>query len=235
MSYILFVDSGLGGATIIKSLMEKYEKVNYIFHCENAFAPLGNLTKTQLENLALSIVAKYIKNYNIGIVVLACNTLTASSIDLLRTKFNKIPFVGVEPNIKIKQGKTLVLATKFTIDNNRLLRCCCFSKLALPELSILIDKFYPNLQKCKMYLTKNLELYKDYDNVILGCTHYELVVPYLQKIFKNATFYNSINGVVKRICNLYEVQKNCGGKQLIFFSKKDKKLQQSIKNFLQIT
>ena len=78
MEYVLFIDSGMGGATIIKSYIQKYGNINFIFHCENAYAPLGNLSKKTLQKLCNKIILNYTSKYNISLIVLACNTLTSA-------------------------------------------------------------------------------------------------------------------------------------------------------------
>ena len=232
MSTILVVDSGLGGATIVKQLIKTNKKVNFIFHCENANAPLGNLSKTQLTQLIKGIIDKYIKKYNLGLIVLACNTLTVATINQLRKMYTNIKIVGVEPNVKVTQGKTIVLATKYTINNCQILKDKSFIKIALPELSVLIDKYYPNLNKCLPYLKEKLGNYKKVNNIVLGCTHYFLLKEQLRLIFKNVTFYTSVEGVVKRIKALYNIDNNSNGGQSIFLSKKNSKLYKAINNYL---
>lgn len=231
MKYVLFVDSGLGGATIIKELLNKNCKINFIFHCENRFAPLGNLNKVKLTNLCFKIVEGYLEKYDISLIVLACNTLTSSCIKDLRAKF-AIPIVGVEPNIKVQQGNTMVLATKYTIKNCYLLKGLDCELLALPKLSFYIDKYYPERLKINKYLCKKLPVNKNFDNIVLGCTHYILVKEQLQKMFKNARIYDSISGTVKQILRLVDINTLCDEKSIIVLSKQDKRLYEKIKKYI---
>lgn len=234
MANILFIDSGFGGATIIKALQNKYPQVNYIFHCENAFAPLGNKSKEFLVNLSTDIISRYIAQFDIKLVVLACNTLTSACIQVLRKKFSNLNIVGVEPNVKVNSGKTIVIATTYTINNCVILKDKPFVKVSLPKLSYLIDKTYPKTKKCQHYLKCNLAKYSNYSNVVLGCTHYYLVSKELQIIFKKATFYNSIDGVINQICRVYDIKENCEGIQSVFLSKKNKALYKKLVKYLQI-
>ena len=232
MATILFIDSGFGGATIIKKLLKTNKGFNYIFHCENASAPLGNLTKKQLINLAQNIVSHYLNCYNIKLVVIACNTLTIATINYLRRRFKFVKFVGVEPNVKVKLGKTLVLATKYTIKHSKVLKNKNFTLLALPELSVLIDKCYPKFSNLLPYLKQHLTKYELFNNVILGCTHYFLIQKQLKTVFKSAKFYTSVNGVAKQIKRLFDVNANSSNEQIIVLSKKDEKLKAKIQKYL---
>ena len=139
------------------------------------------------------------------IFVLACNTLTAGAIDYLRAIFPQKIFVGCEPNITSpkKEGNinTLVLCTSFTKDSQRI--NARFGDraffLSAPQLADLIEKDAPDVE-IKRYLTKILPtLYsKQFDSIVLGCTHYFLKKSLIEKIY-NLPVYTSVEGVVNRV------------------------------------
>lgn len=232
MEYVLFIDSGMGGATIIKSYIQKYGNINFIFHCENAHAPLGNLSKKTLQKLCNKIISNYTSKYNISLIVLACNTLTSACVKILRKNL-KINIVGVEPNIKVNGGKTLVIATNYTIKNCEVLQSVPYNKIALPKLSYYIDKYYPKLdKKIKGYLCKHLPIKSSFDNIILGCTHYVLAKKQIQQIYPNANFYDSIMGTINQINRLLNGKTVCGKEAIIVLSKPNKKLLQNVEKYI---
>ena len=151
MLNVLILDSGFGGATIVKRIKERCQNLNIIFYIENRHSPLGNLNKNQLLNLTIKIIEEKLRKINIDLLVLACNTLTSACIVELRKLYN-FPIIGTEPNIKVCDGKTLVLATNYTINNCEILKDQPFQKVSLPKLSKIIDNNYPKLRKINTLL-----------------------------------------------------------------------------------
>ena len=233
MKKILFIDSGLGGATIIKDFCLKYSGYSIVYLVLNSLAPLGEKSKEQMQDVCLKLIDKIALKEDIALVVLACNTLTSACAKHLR---EVLPYevVGVEPNVKVRQGKTLVLATTYTIKNCLILKDKPFIKVSLPALSCLIDKKYPNVKSLKGYLRRKLKKYKDVENIIFGCTHYYLVKEQLQNLFPAAKFYNSAEGVSKRIeyfAKQFKEQEQLCSVEIIL-TKKDRKLMSNIINYL---
>ena len=133
MFNVLVLDSGLGGASIIKRIREKCNNLNIVFYVENKHSPLGNMNKKQLLELVIKIINEQEKKINIDMLVLACNTLTSACVYELRKMF-QFEIIGTEPNVKVNRGKTLVLATNYTIKNCNILKNKAFDKIALPKL-----------------------------------------------------------------------------------------------------
>lgn len=231
MKKILFIDSGLGGASIIKNLYQMDKKYDIVFYVENKFAPLGKKSKSFLYKLAKNIILDMQSKYEIGLVVLACNTLTVACIEKLRKELD-IEIIGTEPNVKVGEGNTLVLATTFTIKHCKIIKNKPFKKISLPKLSKIIDKNFDNLQECLPYLSKKLKGCNNVSNVICGCTHYVFVKPYIKLLLGDVVFYDSVNGVSNRVVELasnFEKEKNTFE---LILSKKDTKLSHYITTYL---
>lgn len=236
MFNVLVIDSGFGGARIAKEIKEKCNNLNVIFFVENKYAPLGDLSASKLLEITKNIVDRFIQEYQIQMLVLACNTLTSACICELRNIYD-FEIVGTEPNVKVQEGETLVLGTKFTISNCKILKNKSFNKLALPKLSVLIDKNYPNFVKCKKYLQKKLKSFVGVKNVIIGCTHYSFIKTEIKQILGNdLKFYESCQGVANRVASLTKNIKNEESSFVIILSKnkskKDKKLLKNLNDYL---
>lgn len=235
MFNVLVLDSGLGGASIIKRIREKCNNLNIVFYVENKHSPLGNMNKKQLLELVIKIINEQEKKIKIDMLVLACNTLTSACVYELRKMF-QFEIIGTEPNVKVNRGKTLVLATNYTIKNCNILKNKAFDKVALPKLSKLIDRNFPQMNKCYRYLKSKLGKYKNVDNVICGCTHYFFVKEELKNIFGNVNIFDSVEGVSNRVRQLTKNIENYEQSLVIQLaknsSKKDQKFLSELVNYL---
>ena len=207
--YILFIDSGVGGLTTLAKTIQVHN-ANYLYFADNKFAPFGNKEKDFLQERLSEIVSKFSKEYNIEMVVLACNTATTSSIGYLRKKFPKIVFVGTEPAIKLAIDKHFtnpaIIATKQTI-------CCLKARnsgninlIKCENLASQIELFYYNPTiKSNFLLAKSLfkikKLTQNNDCIVLGCTHYPLIKQKLLKL-TSKQILDGNDGVARRILSL---------------------------------
>ena len=113
-------DSGVGGLSILKSLARKAVNENYIYLADNKNCPYGNKSEIEISKLSIKNCEKLIK-LNCKMIIVACNTATTNSINILRKQFD-VPIIGIEPGIKpaINYTKTKnigVLATNKTLSS----------------------------------------------------------------------------------------------------------------------
>ena len=76
----------------------------------------------------------------------------------------------------------------------------------MSALAKLIELNYDKREVLFQFLNENLKKYKSIEAIVIGCTHYNFVIPELQKIFPNAHIFSNIEGVVKR--TKYIINKN---------------------------
>jgi len=112
-------DSGLGGLTVVKEIIKLLPYEDIIYFGDTAHLPYGTKSKETIERLSLNNV-KFLSKYGIKILVVACNTASALSLDKIKQKVD-IPVIGViEPGAKAgsritKNKKIGVIATISTI------------------------------------------------------------------------------------------------------------------------
>lgn len=213
---IAIVDSGIGGVSILKQLINKYNAGNYIYFADNLYMPYGNKTKKWLNNRIEYIIDMLKNKYNVDYIIIACNTASAS-ID--KTKFKNI--YSMEFNKKYKY-----LATNLTKQNIPELEIIADNTLA-KQIDINIFNNDKLTNTIKTHIKKhNLNKLK---NLVLGCTHYELVEDCFKKycpktkIIKNSSFViNKMNFNI----NINELN------IAIILSKNDNKYNQKIKQLL---
>ena len=203
---IAIFDSGFGGITVLKQLLKILPNEAYIFIGDNANIPYGNKSKKEIINLTLKIVNFIIKQ-NVKIIVIACNTITASAYDILKAKYD-IPIMGVISNAVIntinttKNNNVSILATEFTVNSNEYIKKIneCNDRIKITQISckdlctMIENDWYSydnRLDILKKYI-KNID--NDSDTLILACTHYPLILDDIKEILK--TEKNNIKYII---------------------------------------
>ena len=181
------IDSGIGGVTIFREILKSIPKGRFIYYSDSINNPYGDKSKKEILDILDNVVTKLI-DMGCTIIVIACNTASSIGVSYLREKYRKILFIATEPAYKMvhdynPQGKTLVMATRGTIESEKFLELyhkydnhntILLSCIGLAEL-------IENNQDVRKYLNELLGKYKDIDNVVLGCTHYPLIKSELKK------------------------------------------------------
>lgn len=191
-------DSGIGGFSILNELFSVFPEAQYFYYSDDAFAPYGPKSDQEITKRAFVVTEELLKN-NVDLIVIACNTATASSIDELREKFPTIPFVGVEPYLnayyKMPEGpkKVMVLTTESTGKSERFKRLKSrldpdskIDHFALKNLARLVESFYYHPSEKNAFEAEVKEELaflqnKKYTHAILGCTHYPLVASLIEE------------------------------------------------------
>jgi glutamate racemase len=193
-------DSGIGGFSVLGELFKLMPEANYYYVSDDANAPYGPKSDEFITERSFHI-AEVLINEGVELIVVACNTATAASIDLLREKFKDIPFVGVEPYLnayyQIPEGlqkKMMVLTTESTCKSERFKRLkerldpdSQIDHYSLKNLARLIEDYYYHPDH-KVEFEKSIEdelsflKSHHYAYAILGCTHYPLVRGHIEKI-----------------------------------------------------
>lgn len=205
------IDSGIGGVTIFREILKSIPKGHFIYYSDSINNPYGDKTKEEILRILDNVVTKLI-DMGCLVIVIACNTASSIGVSYLREKYRKILFIATVPAYKMvhdynPQGKTLVMATRGTIESEKFLELyhkydnhntILLSCIGLAEL-------IENNQDVRKYLNELLGKYKDIDNVVLGCTHYPLIKSEIKKILGDVTFYDGSKGVTKELLRVLKI------------------------------
>lgn len=201
-----FFDSGKGGTSILDVVKKLLPNEEYMYIGDSENCPYGEKSDEELMKIVQANVDR-LKDWGATIIVIACNTATTRCIDKLRKIYPDLKFVGTEPAVKlaIMSGvkKVLVMATPGTIKSERLLALVRDNEkqdqevdlMACPGLADAIEKD-ENIDGVLDELLKDV---KEYDAVVLGCTHYSLIKNKIQRYFPNAKLIDGNEGVAKRV------------------------------------
>ena len=212
-------DSGLGGITVFKEILNQNIKADFFYLADNKNIPYGIKDKNEVKELIEKNI-KYLIDIGCQIIVIACNTATALSINLLRKKYPNIIFIGTEPAVKVaaddkNKTKILVTATSITLKEEKLSNLISNLKiedevelLPLDKLVIFAEK-NERKDRVKEYIKKELSRFdlNSFSHIVLGCTHF----PIFKKEFEtNAPNSKIIDGSIGIANNLKEkINKEC--------------------------
>jgi len=188
-------DSGSGGLTVFKAIKKLLPDERLIYFGDFARIPYGTKSKKLVQQYALED-ARFLMQYDIKMIVVACNTASSMALDFLKDNVD-IPVVGVvKPGAMAAAGKTRnnsigVIGTSATINSNaysqaileNLPQADIYSN-ACPLLVPLVEEGWLDNKitqlTLKIYLKDILD--NNIDTLILGCTHYPLLGATIQKI-----------------------------------------------------
>ncbi|QJC32998.1 glutamate racemase [Enterobacteriaceae endosymbiont of Donacia semicuprea] len=239
---IFIFDSGLGGISIFNYIKNFFLNINFIYLLDNKYFPYGNKSQKFIFQRLFKILKKISNNYNISLAIIACNTASVSTLPEIRKYFN-FPIIGTTPviNLAVKKTKNNIigfLATETTLKNSKIrkkinslnkkfiIKTISSQKLVyLAEKKLLGYKIILNEIKKVFISWYNLNIYPD--TIILGCTHFSLIINELRLILpKNIIFLDSKKKIFLKSKKLINYNKLIlySKKNLFFYTKENKKL-----------
>lgn len=202
-------DSGLGGLTVLAELVRALPDEKFIYFGDTARVPYGAKSPRIIQRYSTE-VADHLLQYDIKLLVIACNTATAHAEAMLRERLasreSPVPVLGViEPGVAalIKRSRNQrlgVLGTRSTIKSGeyakrilqRLPEAQIFSK-ACPLFVPLVEEGWQDKRATRLVIQEYLsEMQREeVDTVVLGCTHYPLLKAAIQSEFPDLELVDS--------------------------------------------
>jgi glutamate racemase len=189
-------DSGFGGLTVLKALLELILDANYLYFGDTARLPYGSKSVETVARYAVE-AAHFLESHGAEILVIACNTATALALDQI-TAAAHVPVVGVvEPGAEtaaaVSQAKkVVVVGTEATVCSHAYrkaleLRGVEAREKACPLLVPLVEEGWiehpVTEQVARIYIEEAFsDGFRDADTLVLGCTHYPLLKPVLRSV-----------------------------------------------------
>ncbi len=189
-------DSGFGGLTVLKALLELVPAADYVYFGDTARLPYGSKSVETVARYAVE-AAHYLESHGAQMLVIACNTATALALDQI-TAAAHVPVIGVvEPGASAatsasRNRKIVVIGTEATVSSHAYRRALEARGLqarekACPLLVPLVEEGWVNHpvteQVARIYLGEGFaDGFHDADTLVLGCTHYPLLKPLLARV-----------------------------------------------------
>jgi len=198
-------DSGFGGLTVMRALLDLIPQANYVYLGDTARLPYGSKSRETIARYAVGS-GRFLEAQGADLLVVACNTASALALDALDTE-SKIPVIGViEPGASAAQAAAasnprangvLVLATEATVQSHAYSRACAAHNLlafekACPLLVPLVEEGWTDHPVTEEVLRIYLEqAFADAKaagivprTILLGCTHYPLIQPLIARVLE---------------------------------------------------
>jgi glutamate racemase len=189
-------DSGVGGLTVLHECLVTLPHEDFVYLGDGARLPYGPRPLAEVRRFAREIGA-YLERRGVKLVVVACNSATAAALPELQTEL-AVPVVGViapEAHAAVQATRNRrigLLATQATVASGRyeeLVRAldagASVVSVACPRLVPLIEGDDPFAEETSAAVREYAAPLKEagVDTVVLGCTHYPLIRPILQRVF----------------------------------------------------
>ena len=191
-------DSGFGGLTVLRELLPQVPQAEFFYVGDTARLPYGSKSRATIARYAVES-AQFLMAHGIGYLVIACNTASALAIEEIRAAV-PVPVLGVIETGAASAAETsrsrdvLVLATDATVQSHAYARACAAHGLralekACPLLVPLIEEGWTEhavtAEVLRIYLeeaqAQAQAAQAQPDTVLLGCTHYPLLRPLLER------------------------------------------------------
>jgi len=191
-------DSGFGGLTVLRALIERLPGAQFAFIGDTARLPYGSKSRRTIARYAAQSARFLVEEQSADFLVIACNTASALALDAIEEAVPQ-PVLGViEPGAEAartasRTGDVLVIATDATVHSHAYAAACSAKGLralekACPLLVPLVEEGWTDhpvtAQVIRIYLDElNAEAAHQGmrpDTLVLGCTHYPLLRPLIE-------------------------------------------------------
>ena len=209
-------DSGFGGLTVLKALLEVSPESQYLYFGDTARLPYGSKSAETVARYACE-AARFLEEQGAQLLVIACNTATALAIDKIRQSTSVKVLGVIEPGAEralaaSRSRKVVVIGTEATIASHAYQKALTSLGLeshekACPLLVPLVEEGWVDhpvtQQVAEIYLKEAFsDGFASADVLLLGCTHYPLLKRLLHRVVpKNVTLVDSAESTALAVFN----------------------------------
>jgi glutamate racemase len=198
------LDFGIGGLSVVREITRALPQESIVFLNDNANLWAGYKSRESVRRDA-KIANDFLIEYGVKTVVIGCNTATAVALDYIRER-NPVPTIGViEPTARAATNITRnqrigVIGTNMTVGSNaypKILRelnhDLIVSSQACPLLVPMIEDGFIGSEALRLVAMEYLKEFdtKNIDTLVLGCTHYSLILPVVSSLMRNVRLVDS--------------------------------------------
>ncbi|WP_034428949.1 glutamate racemase [Caldisalinibacter kiritimatiensis] len=188
-------DSGIGGLTVLKEIMEQLPGEDIIYFGDTARIPYGTRSRETVIKYSFQCI-KFLLSKDIKAIVVACNTASAIALQEATKAFD-IPIIGViEPGanasvLATRNNKIGVIGTSGTINSEayqtkirQLNKSSEVIGIPCPLFVQIVEEGWADTDVAKLAAEKYLMELKEHnvDTLVLGCTHYPILRYTLSKV-----------------------------------------------------
>ncbi len=195
---VAMFDSGVGGLTVLHECLVSLPQEDYVYLGDTALFPYGSRDPEELR-ARVRTISELLLGRGAKLLVIACNTATAVAEDVAREVADEhgvevVPVVAPQAEIAAAitdNGRVGVLATPNTVKSGAYRRALAAEGRGLDVIEVGAPRLAPFIQEGVLFDEETMAMARSYcaplreadiDTLILGCTHYPLVAPMLQRI-----------------------------------------------------
>lgn len=224
-------DSGIGGLTVVKSLLEHQLFSEIIYFGDTARVPYGSKDKNTIIRYAIEAV-EFFKNFELDMIIVACNTVSAYALPEMRES-SSVPVIGVVEAgvlatanaLSDKNANILITGTKATVNSKAYESA--LAQLGFTNLYAKATPLFVQLVEEEIFSGKVLDAaFEHYfcdlqkpKALILGCTHFPLISKAFQNYFgKETLLIHSGDAIVEHLLREFHFEKKHASPDLKFFA-----------------
>lgn len=187
-------DSGVGGLTVVKSLVEQLPGESFIYFGDTAHLPYGNKSREQLCRYAQDIIA-FLRDNDVKAIVVACGTHSSITLPEIENDY-PIPLLGVvKPGARAavrtsRNQRIGVIATQASVNSGSYSKAITAIDGDCQVFANACPRFVPLVESGQLEGAQVEEAVREYidpllekgiDTLVLGCTHYPFLIPVIKK------------------------------------------------------
>jgi len=197
-------DSGYGGLTVLKELVKALPGYDFLYLGDNARTPYGTRSFEVVYEYTLQSV-KYLFSQNCPLVIIACNTASAKALrniqqldlpkiapdrrvlGVIRPSVEKVAEITVNGHVGVLGTVGTVVSESYPIELEKWSggRVVSTVQEACPMWVPIVENNEIGTKGAEYFIKKNIQNIlrkdKDLDTLVLGCTHYPLLIDTIQK------------------------------------------------------
>ena len=215
------IDSGVGGLTVAKEIMRQMPNEVIYYLGDTARCPYGPRSIEEVRKFTWQM-AMFLVKQEIKMLVIACNTATAVVLQEM-DKHLPIPVIGViapgaRAALKVTKNKEIgILGTIGTINSRAYVRelkeidhHVHVTQLACPKFVPIVESFEYQSEIARKVVQETLQplIGTNLDTLVLGCTHYPLLAPLIEKVMgKEVTVISSGEETAQEVSAILDYKK----------------------------
>jgi glutamate racemase len=189
-------DSGMGGLTVLHECLVTMPNEDFVYLGDGARLPYGPRPLPEVARFAHEI-GSYLERRGVKLILVACNAATSAALPELQESLS-VPVVGVitpEAHTAVQTTRNRrigLLATKLTVTAGRYEQLVRTLDAGVRLTSVVCPRLVPLIESDDPFGAETIAAVREYaeplklagvDTVILGCTHYPVIRPILQRVF----------------------------------------------------
>ena len=210
-------DSGIGGFTVLNSLLKTRKDVEVFYLADTKRIPFGSKNSREIRLIAKEISTFFVDK-NLDALLVACNTTNACALDSLEDNL-KVPCFALINSVSEIVDKQIigVLATQTTVQSSYYKKAINSQKenkiifqQECPDFVSEIEKEKLNLDKLNILSDLYLRplINKNIEELILGCSHYPLIYDFLRKkLDRNIKIIDPSVALIKKFNESFAIPK----------------------------